>query len=153
MESHKATLPKELGDMLVAAKIITEDKLNHVKKLHAESGDTIEHILLLERLITPQQLAFFTSLHLRVPFVNLKKEGVRSNAVTLIPETIARKYSIIPIDITDGTLVVAMSDPRDIEAIEELATLTRKRRSSVIFKFSILNLNICRFPYILYSGQ
>ncbi|MFC1939663.1 GspE/PulE family protein [Chloroflexota bacterium] len=132
MESPKTTLPKELGDMLVAAKLITEDKLNHVKKLHTESGDTIEHILLHERLITPQQVAFFTSLQLRVPFVNLKKEGVRPNAVALIPEPLARKYGIIPVDITDGTLVVAMSDPRDIEAIEELATLTRKRIEPVL---------------------
>ncbi len=132
MESPKTALPKDLGEMLVAARIITEEKLSHVKELQAESSDKIEHILLHERLITPQQLAFFTSLQLRVPFVNLKKEGVRPNAVALIPEPLARKYGIIPIDITDGTLVVAMSDPRDIEAIEELATLTRKRIEPVL---------------------
>ncbi|MFC2016440.1 GspE/PulE family protein, partial [Chloroflexota bacterium] len=94
--------------------------------------DTIDHILLKERLVTPQQLAFFNSLQLRVPFVNLKKEGVRPDAVALIPEPIARKYSVIPIGVIDGTLVVAMEDPRDIEAIEELAALTRKRIEPVL---------------------
>ncbi len=132
MESTKATLPKDLGEMLVEAKMITEEKLQHVKELQVKNGDKIERILLQERLITPQQLAFFTSLQLRVPFVNLKKEGVRPNAVALIPEPIARKYSVIPIDVTDGTLVVAMEDPRDIEAIEELAALTRKRIEPVL---------------------
>jgi len=132
MESTKATLPKDLGEMLVEAKMITEEKLRHVKELQTRNGDKIERILLQERLITPQQLAFFTSLQLRVPFVNLKKEGVRPNAVALIPEPIARKYSVIPIDVTDGTLVVAMEDPRDIEAIEELAALTRKRIEPVL---------------------
>jgi len=132
MESTKATLPKDLGEMLVEAKMITEEKLRHVKELQVKNGDKIERILLQERLITPQQLAFFTSLQLRVPFVNLKKEGVRPNAVALIPEPIARKYSVIPIDVTDGTLVVAMEDPRDIEAIEELAALTRKRIEPVL---------------------
>ena len=132
METPKITLPRDLGEMLVEAKMITEEKLQYVKELQVKSGDKIERILLQERLITPQQLAFFTSLQLRIPFVNLKKEGVRPNAVMLVPEPIARKYSVIPIDVTDGTLVVAMEDPRDIEAIEELAALTRKRIEPVL---------------------
>ena len=132
MESPRTALPNDLGDMLVEARMLTEEKLRHIRELQAKDGDKIEHILLQERLITPQQLAFFTSLQLRVPFVNLKKEGVRPNAVTLIPGPLARKYSVIPIDVTDGTLVVAMEDPRDIEAIEELAALTRKRIEPVL---------------------
>jgi len=132
MEPPKSALSKDVGELLLEAKMITEDKLRHVKELQARDGEKIERILLQERLITPQQLAFFTSLQLRVPFVNLKKEGVRPNAVALIPEPLARKYSVIPIDVTDGTLVVAMEDPRDIEAIEELAALTRKRIEPVL---------------------
>ena len=132
MKSPKRTLPKDLGEMLVEAKMLTEEKLRYVRELQAKDGAKIEHVLLQERLVTPQQLAFFISLQLRVPFVNLKKEGVRPNAVALLPEPIARKYSVIPIDVTDGTMVVAMEDPRDIEAIEELATLTRKRIEPVL---------------------
>src|SRR3972149_10004521 len=123
MKSPRTALPKDLGEMLVEAKMITEEKLQQLKELQAKDGDKIERILLQQRLITPQQLAFFTSLQLRVPFVNLKKEGVRPNAVALIPESIARKYNVIPIDVTEATLVVAMEDPRDIEALEELAAL------------------------------
>jgi len=125
MESRRTTLSKDLGEMLVEAKMVTEEKLRHVKELQAKNGDKIEHILLQERLITPQQLAFFTSLQLGVPFVNLKKEGVRPDAVALIPEPIARRYGVIPVDTTDSTIVVAMEDPRDIRAIEDLAALTR----------------------------
>jgi len=132
MESPKTTLPKGLSEMLVEAKLITEEQLRHVRELQAKNGEKIERILLQERLITPQQLAFFTSLQLRVPFVNLKKEGVRPNAIALVPEPIARKYNVIPIDVTDGTIVVAMEDPRDIEAIEELSALTRKRIEPVL---------------------
>jgi len=132
MGSPKSILPKDLGEMLVEAKMITEEQLRHVKALQTKNSEKIERVLLQQRLITPQQLAFFTSLQLRVPFVNLKKEGVRPNAVALIPEPIARKYNVIPIDVTDGTLVVAMEDPKDIEAVEELAALTRKRIEPVL---------------------
>lgn len=112
--------------------MISEEQLRHVEELRGKDDIKIERILLQERLITPQQLAFFTSMQLRVPFVNLKKEEIRPNAIALIPEPVARKYGIIPIDVIDGTLVVAMEDPRDILAIEELAALTRKRIEPVL---------------------
>ena len=118
---------KDLGQMLVKAELITAEQLESVKDIQAKGEYKLERVLLQERLITPQQLAFFTSLQLRVPFVNLRKEGVSPNAVAMIPEPIARKYSVIPIEVTDGTLVLAMEDPRDIQSIEELSTLTRKR--------------------------
>ena len=132
MGSPKRTSPDELGQMLVEAKLITEEQLHHVKELQAKDGDKIERILLQQRLISLQQLALFTSLQLGIPFVNLKKEGVRPEAVALIPEVIARKYGVIPIDTLDGTLVVAMEDPRDIQAIEDLAALTRRRIEPVL---------------------
>lgn len=118
--------------MLVEARMITEEQLRHVRELQIKNTEKIERVLLQQRLITPQQLAFFTSLQLRVPFVNVKKEGVKPDAVALVPEPVARRYSVIPIDVTDDTLVMAMEDPRDIEAIEELGALTRKRIEPVL---------------------
>jgi len=132
MKTPERTLLKDLGQMLVDSKLISEGQLRRVKEQQVKNGDKIERVLLQERLISAQQLAFFTSLQLGVPFVNLKKVVVQPHAVALIPELLARKYSIIPIDVTDGTLVVAMEDPRDIQAIEDLATLTRKRIEPVI---------------------
>ncbi|MDO8716122.1 MAG: GspE/PulE family protein [Dehalococcoidales bacterium] len=132
MEKPKTSLAKDLGGMLVEANMITEEQLQHVRELQIKNAEKIERVLLQERLVTPQQLAFFTSLQLRVPFINLKKEGVRPDAVALIPEPVARRYSIIPVDVTNDTLVVAMEDPRDIEAIEELGSLTRKRIEPVL---------------------
>jgi len=135
METSEKVSSKDTGHMLVEAKLITEEQLRHVEELQAKDGNKIERILLQERLITPQQLAFFISLQLRIPFVNLRKEGVRPNAVALIPEAIARKYSVIPIDVTDSALVVAMEDPGDIQVIEELASMTRKRIEPVLSTF------------------
>jgi general secretion pathway protein E len=135
METKEKTVSKDIGQMLVEAKLITEQQLEHVKEIQLRDNQKLERILLQERLVTPQQLAFFTSLQLKIPFVNLRREGVRANAVALIPEQIARKYGVIPIDVTDGTLVLAMEDPRDIQAIEELAAFTRKRIEPVLSTF------------------
>ncbi|MFC1992317.1 GspE/PulE family protein [Chloroflexota bacterium] len=123
---------KDLGRLLVEAKLITDEQLQRVIEIQAKEGDKVERILIKQRLVTPQQLAFFTSLQIGVPYVNLKKEGVQSQAVALVPESIARKYNVIPIDVVDGTVVVAMEDPTDIRAIEDLSALTRKRIDPVL---------------------
>ncbi len=132
MESVDRQSRKDLGQILVEAGLISEEQLNRVIELQHQSSDRLEQILLQQRLVTPQQLAFFTSLQLGIPFVNLRKEGIRPQALKLIPESIARKYGIIPIDTTDNTVVIAMEDPRDIEAIEDLAAVTMKRIEPVI---------------------
>jgi len=77
-------------------------------------------------------LAFFTSLQLGIPFINLRREGVKVEIVKQIPESVARKYGVIPVDEKNGTLVIAMEDPKDIEAIEDLAAITMKRVEPVI---------------------
>jgi len=123
---------KDIGQLLVEAGIITEEQLQRAIELQHKSGNRLEQVLLQQRLVTPQQLAFFTSLLLGIPFINLRKEGVKPEAVKLIPESIARKYGVIPVDATDGTVVVAMEDPWDIEAIEDLAAVTLRRIEPVI---------------------
>jgi len=132
MESVDRGLRKDLSQMLVEAGLISEEQLNRAIELQRKSGDRFERVLLQQRLITPQQLAFFTSLQLGISFVNLKKKGVKSDALKLIPESMARKYGVIPVDTTDNTVVIAMEDPRDIEAIEDLAAVTMKRVEPVI---------------------
>ena len=132
METVEKETRRDIGQILIDAELITEEQLNRIKELQRKSGDRLEQVLLQQRLVTPQQLAFFISLQLGIPFVNLKKEGVRPNALKLVPESIARKYGVIPMDTTNNTVIVAMEDPRDIEAIEDLAAVTMKRVEPVI---------------------
>ncbi len=135
MKTREKKSQKDLGQILVEAEIITEEQLDRALKMQRKSGDRIERVLLQQRLITTQQLAFFTSLQLGIPFINLKKEGVQAQALKLIPEATARKYGIIPVNTTDGEIVVAMEDPRDIQTIEDLTALTMKRIEPVLSTF------------------
>ncbi|HEY82276.1 MAG TPA: type II/IV secretion system protein [Dehalococcoidia bacterium] len=132
MELAEKQKKKDIGQLLVEAGIITEEQLERALELQQKSGNRLEQVLLQQRMVTPQQLAFFTSMLLGIPFINLRKQGVKSEAVKLVPESIARKYGVIPVDVTDGALVVAMEDPKDIEAIEDLAAVTLRRIEPVI---------------------
>lgn len=133
--SENKIAKKELGQLLVEGGLISDEQLSHIQDLQRKSGERLEQILLQQHLITSQQLAFFVSLQMGIPFVNLKKEGVEAQALKLIPEAIARKYGVIPVRMLDGAVMVAMEDPRDIHTIEELTSLTMKRIEPVISTF------------------
>jgi len=132
MEAPAKSGRKDVLSILVEAGIINEDQLQRVQELQQKTSDRLEHILLQQRMVTQQQLAFFTSLQLGIPFINLRREGIKADAVKLLPETVARKYGVIPVEERDGAIVIAMEDPKDIEAIEDLAAITMKRIEPVI---------------------
>ncbi len=132
MEAPAKNVKRDVLNILMEAGIINDEQLQRVHDLQQKTGDRLEHILLQQRMVTQQQLAFFTSLHLGIPFINLRREGVKTDAVKLIPEAVARKYGIIPVEVKDSTIVIAMEDPKDIEAIEDLAAITMRTIEPVI---------------------
>jgi len=132
MEAPAKSVKRDVLHILIEAGIINDEQLQRIQELQQKTGDRVEHILLQQRVVTQQQLAFFTSLQLGIPFINLRREGVKTDAVKLIPEAVARKYGVIPVEVKDGGLVIAMEDPKDIEAIEDLAAITMKSIEPVI---------------------
>ncbi|MBU2535270.1 MAG: ATPase, T2SS/T4P/T4SS family [Chloroflexota bacterium] len=132
MEAPAKSVKRDILHILIEADIINDEQLQRVQELQKKTGDRLEHILIQQRMVTQQQLAFFTSLQLGIPFINLRREGVKVDAVKLIPEAVARKYGVIPVEVKDGGIVIAMEDPKDIEAIEDLAAITMKSIEPVI---------------------
>lgn len=132
MVAVNGTLQKSLGQMLVDAKLITSEQWQHVLQLHHRDGLSLERLLVEQQLVTPQQLAFFISLQSNIPFVNLKRQGADPKALEYFPESIARRYGAIPLEVVDGVLVVAMEEPRDVQAIQELEAVTKKRIEPVL---------------------
>jgi len=132
MEAPVKSVKRDIIHILAEAGIINDEQVQRVQDLQQKTSDRVEHILLQQRMVTQQQLGFFTSLQLGIPFINLRREGVKADAVKLIPETVARKYGVIPIAEKDGAIVLAMEDAKDIEAIEDLAAITKKRIEPVI---------------------
>ncbi len=69
---------------------------------------------------------FFTSLQTGIPYYNLKKQEVDSQAVRLLPEWVCRKYHAIPLREPEASLIVVMDDPGDIHAVDELAAISKR---------------------------
>ncbi|MBI2172198.1 MAG: type II/IV secretion system protein [Chloroflexi bacterium] len=131
MQAAAKRTPKSLVELLLESKLITQGQLQRALGQQRE-GRELNDILIAEGLVTQEQLAILTSLQLRVPFVDLKKRGVDAKAVAMVPETVCRKHTAVPVEVADGALVVAMADPSDIQAVDAMAALTKKRIEPVL---------------------
>ncbi|HLS66257.1 MAG TPA: ATPase, T2SS/T4P/T4SS family [Pseudogracilibacillus sp.] len=114
---------KRLGDLLVDAGLITEDQLSAAlaeKAPNEKIGDT----LLREGLITEQQLIEVLEFQLGVPHININQYPIDEEVVQLVPHEIAKRFQVMPIRKDENQLFVAMADPMDYFAIEELRMAT-----------------------------
>ena len=114
---------KRLGDLLVESGLITEEQLSKAlqEKLPDEKlGDT----LLREGYITEQQLIEVLEFQLGVPHVNIHQYPIDPEIVQLVPKEIAKRYQVMPIRSEGNQLFIAMADPMDYFAMEELRMAT-----------------------------
>jgi general secretion pathway protein E len=121
------TLKKSLGEMLVEEKLITPAQLESAQTLWRQQGGRLSDILLKQGLVKAEQLAIVLSIQLNLPLIDLKRHTVQPRALRLIPEEMARKYTLIPLDIVNNSLMVVMADPEDIRTIEDIKAQARMR--------------------------
>ena len=125
---------KNLGQVLEKEGLITSEQWKHVLAIHLERGGDISQILEEQGLVTARELAIISGMQHNVPFVDLKQYRIDPQALHLIPESMARRYNAIPIEVIDDVLMVAMENPWDIRALDDLtaqARMTVKQVASV----------------------
>jgi type IV pilus assembly protein PilB len=90
------------------------------------AGDTrrLGNILIDQEWITAESLALALSIHLNLPFADLSRQTVSLELTKIIPENVARRYQLIPVEISNGSLLVVMEDPTDIRVLSEISALT-----------------------------
>lgn len=110
----------KLGELLVYAGKISELELQSALDIQKKSGKKIEEVLLDEKFITEDDIIEVLEFQLGIPHVNLDKYEINPEVANLIPENIVRKYQLIAIDKRDNLLIVAMVDPLNIFALDDL---------------------------------
>ncbi|MCX7911684.1 MAG: ATPase, T2SS/T4P/T4SS family [Dehalococcoidales bacterium] len=119
--------PKTLGEMLIEEGLITREQLDNALEIQRRQGGTLSEILVKRGMVRPEQLAMILSIKLNLPLIDLKRHVVQPQALRLIPEEMARRYRLIPLDIINGALHVVMANPEDIRAIEDVKAQARMR--------------------------
>jgi general secretion pathway protein E len=118
---------KSLGEMLVEEKLLTQEQLESALALQRQQGGKLNDILIKQGLVKAETLAVMLSIHLNLPLIDLKRHAIQPQALRLIPEDMARKHTLIPLDIVNDSLMVVMADPEDIHTIEDLKAQAKMR--------------------------
>lgn len=114
---------KRLGDLLVESGLISEEQLNST--LRRKSADEkLGDALLREGYITEQQLIEVLEFQLGIPHINIFQYPIDPDVIQLVPKELAKRHYAMPIRRDKNKLLVAMADPMDYFAIEELRMAT-----------------------------
>jgi type IV pilus assembly protein PilB len=113
---------QELLSILIEKGVITSQIASEVKLSSINSGKSIVEILLSKNLVSEDEILSAKAQIYHVPYLTLAGKGISPEILTLIPESVARKYRIIPFELDKKTeqLKVAMADPMDLPLIEFL---------------------------------
>jgi len=132
MESDKGEIAakatkKSLGEMLIEQNLISLEQLDNALELQRRQGGRLSEILVNQGLIKAEELAAVLSVQLNVPLIDLKRHMIQPNALKLIPEDMARRHTLIPLDVVGDSLIVVMADPEDIRTIEDIKAQAKVR--------------------------
>jgi type IV pilus assembly protein PilB len=115
---------KRLGDILIQAGLITTDQLAVAIEAQKKTKERLGKALIGLGFITEENLIKTLAHQLRINFVNLKEERLDPSLAQLIPDKIARRHLVIPLAKMGQVLMVAISDPLNIFALDDLAFKT-----------------------------
>jgi len=117
-------MAEKIGELLVRDNLITPAQLQKALEEQKRTGGRLGANLCKLGFIKEEQLTEFLSKQYGVPAVNLKEFEIDAEVIKLIPEEVARKHVAIPVNRAGNTLIVAMADPSNIFAQDDIKFLT-----------------------------
>lgn len=118
-----------LGDVLVQQRLISQEQLQQTLDLQRTTGKKVGRLLIETGIITEELLANGLARQLRIPFVNLKTFPFRADVVKLLPESTARRFKALVLEDKGDVLLVALGDPLDLFAYDELTRILKRNIS------------------------
>ncbi len=114
----------KLGQLLIASSIISEEQLKQTLGIQKKEGGRLGTNLVKMGFITEDKLVSFLSKQYGVPAINLSEYKIDSAVLKLIPADMAKKYLIMPVARVGATLTIAMTDPSNVFAIDDVKFMT-----------------------------
>ena len=128
METTKEDLSREsLEEVLVRTGMVTAEQMQDISQTARQSDKKVEEVLVEEGLITTRDLVRALSIQSRIPLIDLKRHNISPEILKLVPEEIARKYNVLPLDVIGQSLALVMANTMDIATIDDIAVATKMR--------------------------
>jgi len=125
-------MAEKIGELLVAQKIINPEQLEQALKDQKARGGRIGTALTRLGMVTESELLQFLSEQYSVPSIMLSEFTVDPDVLKIIPDDVASKYHVMPLSVKNSNLIVAMSDPSNIFALDDIKFLTGYRVEPLI---------------------
>jgi type IV pilus assembly protein PilB len=114
----------KLGDLLLKQKLITQDQLDTALKLQREEGGKIGEALVRVGAVSEGDITETLSQQFGVPSIDLAHFEIDPAVIKVVPGEVARKYGVLPVNKTGATLTIAMGDPTNVFAMDDIKFMT-----------------------------
>ncbi len=118
--SPKRIVSKQLGDLLIEKGVLKKDDLEKAMKIQREKGGLLGTILVTLGYATEEQIAQAITIQYGFPYLPLASYEIDQSVIDIIPENVAKQYCLIGIDKIGNTLTIAMSNPLNMQAVEDI---------------------------------
>jgi len=115
---------KRFGEMLVDYGLVEPEKLEEALEIQNKTGEKLGKVLKDMGVVSKQELIEILGIQLGIPQINLNKYIIDPTAVKSIPESLAKRLKAVPVKREEDHLVVAMSNPLDIFAIDDIKLIS-----------------------------
>ena len=133
------------GEILVNESLITQDQLQKALEFQRVNGGKLGSCLTRMGFITDDDITGVLSRQYGVPSINLKNYEIDRNVIELIPQDTASRYHLIPLSRVGSVLTVAMTDPKNVFAIDEIKFITGFKVEPVVASEAAIDDAITRF--------
>jgi type IV pilus assembly protein PilB len=142
---------KQLGQILIEQGLITDEQLERALEEHRRTPRSLGRVLIDLGLIRETDLVRALAEQVGLEFVDLSDHPIDAAVTGLLPDQLARRYRALPIGERDGKLLVAMSDPANVYALDDIRTITGRDVQPLVATASDVEQAIAKFSHL--DGQ
>jgi len=136
---------KQLGEILLEEGLVTEAQLLSALDEQLVSGTSLGRTLVELGMLTENQLVQALAAQVGMQFIDLDEHPVDRAAVAMVPGALCRRYSVLPIAIQNGVLILATADPGNVMAVDDVRTMSGMQVTPVIATYDNVVRAIDRF--------
>ncbi len=123
---------KSLGQILVDQGLVSADALADAEREQTETGRSIGRVLVDRGVLEEKELVAALATRIGMTFVDLVDTDIDVRAVSMVGDQLTRRHGVVPIGFEGAKLVVAMSDPSNVVAMDDLRTVTKMEIKPVV---------------------
>ena len=135
----------KLGQLLINNNLITEEQLKNALELQKKEGGRLGSNLIKLGFLTEEKLVAFLSKQYGVPAINLSDYKIDPSVAKFMPQEVAYKYQILPVAKVGATLTIAMVDPSNVFAIDDVKFMTGYNVEPVVASESAIREAIAEY--------